>query len=75
LFGTIAKCKSRGVHVLLSIDGDKKSGRHECRVEVPAGLFEREVSIDCGRSMLRRFQMSGDTLEGEIVRDRLLLTW
>jgi DNA adenine methylase len=29
----------------------------------------------CGRSMLKRFQMGGQTLEGEVVADRLLLTY
>ena len=40
----------------------------------PVGLFEREVSVNVGRSMLRRFQMKGESLEGELVADRLLLT-
>ncbi len=38
------------------------------------GLFEKEVFVNCGRSMLKRFQMGGKTLEGEVVTDRLLLT-
>ncbi len=75
LYRAIAGCKERGAYVAMSIDGKKKSGRHACGVLVPDGLFEREALVDCGRSMLRRFQMSGDTLEDEIVHDRLLLTW
>jgi hypothetical protein len=39
------------------------------------GLFEREVFLDCGRSMLRRFQEEGESLEDEVVHDRLLLTY
>lgn len=75
LFRVIVRCKSRGVNVLLSIDGSKRSGALLCDVPIPDGIFEREISVRCGRSMLRRFQMRGKTLEREIVRDRLLLTW
>ena len=42
--------------------------------KIPRSLFAREVVVNCGRSMLRRFQMDGQTLEGEQVMDRLLLT-
>ena len=75
LFDVVAKCKSRGVFVAISIDGTKRSGDLVCDLPIPPGLFEREVLIDCGRSMLRRLQMSGQTLEGEVVADRLLLTY
>ena len=75
LFRAIARCKSRGVYVALSIDGTKKSGNHECEISTPDGLFEQEALVNCGRSMLRRFQMGGQTLESEIVADRLLLTY
>lgn len=75
LFENIRCCKSRGVFVVLSIDGTKQSGNRICDVPMPEGLFEREVSVTCGRSMLRRFQMGGQTLEGEVVADRLLLTY
>ncbi len=75
LFRLIDECKSRGVHVALSIDGSKKSGNYICDLEIPDGLFEREILVHCGRSMLKRFQMSGRTLEREVVKDRLLLTY
>lgn len=75
LFKAIERCKDRGVYVALSIDGTKRSGNFICDVPVPEGLFEREVSVNCGRSMLKRFQMGGQTLEEEIVTDRLLLTY
>lgn len=75
LFAVIADCKGRGVHVGLSIDGTKRSGNLVCEVPIPDTLFEREVFIHCGRSMLKRFQMNGQTLEGEVVTDRLLLTY
>jgi DNA adenine methylase len=75
LFAVVARCRSRGVHVVLSIDGTKRSGGRVCDVPIPDGLFAREVFVACGRSMLRRFQMGGRTLEGEVVADRLLLTY
>jgi len=75
LFKTIERCKARGIYVALSIDGTKQSGNKHCRIPFPEGLFETEVFLNCGRSMLRRFQMEGRTLEGEVVADRLLLTY
>lgn len=75
LFTAIADCKSRGVRVALSIDGTKKSGDTYCDIPLPPGLFEHEHLVNVGRSMLRRFQMGGQTLEAEEVRDRLLLTF
>jgi DNA adenine methylase len=75
LFDVIARCKMRGVYVALSIDGTKRSGDLVCDLPIPAGLFEREVFVNVGRSMLKRFQMGGQTLEGEVVADRLLLTY
>jgi DNA adenine methylase len=75
LFKAVDRCKIRGVHVALSIDGTKRSGELLCDLPIPQGLFEREVFISVGRSMLKRFQMDGQTLEGEVVADRLLLTY
>jgi len=75
LFEVVERCKSRGVYVVLSIDGSKRSGRFVCDVPIPTGLFEREIFLNCGRSMLKRFQMGGRSLENEGVRDRLLLTF
>jgi DNA adenine methylase len=75
LFKVIGDCKERGVYVALSIDGSKRSGDLICDLPIPNGLFERERYVNCGRSMLRRFQMGGETLEGEVVADRLLLTY
>lgn len=75
LIAEIESCKTRGVAVALSIDGTKRSGRVKVDLPIPAGLFEREVHVNCGRSMLRRFQLPGETLESEIVTDRLLLTY
>lgn len=75
LFEMIRQAKIKGVYVALSIDGSKKSGDFLCDFRIPHGLFEREVMVNCGRSMLKRFQMDGKTLEAEIVHDRLLLTY
>jgi DNA adenine methylase len=75
LFRVIRDCKRRGVYVAVSIDGTKRSGTAVCDVQIPSGLFEREIMIHCGRSMLKRFQMNGKTLEKEVVHDRLLLTY
>lgn len=75
LFVEIEKAKARGVRVALSIDGSKKSGQYLCDLPIPGGLFEEEMFISLGRSMLRRFQLEGQTLESELVSDRLLLTY
>jgi DNA adenine methylase len=75
LFDSIELAKSKGVLVALSIDGNKKSGNYLCDLPIPNGLFEKELFISVGRSMLRRFQMEGQTLESEHVSDRLLLSY
>lgn len=75
LLGIITQCKSRGVYIALSIDGTKRSGNLICDIPIPEGLFETEALVSCGRSMLKRFQMDGKTLEQEVVADRLLLTY
>jgi DNA adenine methylase len=75
LFDAIAECKRRGVFVILSIDGTKFSGLKLCDVPIPDGLFDREVFLAIGRSMLKRFQMDGKNLHDHEVTDRLLLTY
>jgi DNA adenine methylase len=75
LLKEIEKCKRRGVFVALSIDGTKYSGRKLCEVDIPKGLFEREELVTVGRSMLKRFQMDGKSLEEHEVKDRLLLSF
>lgn len=75
LLEQIAECKERGVFVALSIDGTKKSGNTVCDLPIPDGLFEQELSIHVGRSMLKRFQMNGRSLEDHEVTDRLMLTY
>lgn len=75
LLAAISRAKVRGVRTALSIDGSKRSGTHQIALDLPDGLFETVAEIDVGRSMLRRFQLAGQTLESEVVADRLLLTW
>lgn len=75
LFDLIGDCKRRGVYVILSIDGTKKSGNLLCNIPFPKDVFKRELQVNCGRSMLKRFQRSGQSLEDEVVADRLLLTF
>lgn len=75
LFVEIENAKARGAKIALSIDGIKKSGNLHCEIIPPAGLFQTEIFVDCGKSMLRRFQLEGQTLEEEDVADRLLLTY
>ena len=75
LLESIENCKSKDIYVALSIDGKKRSGNYICDIPIPSKLFEREIFIECGRSMLKRFQMQNRSLEGEFVSDRLLLTY
>ena len=75
LFAEILAAKNRGAKVALSIDGEKKSGLKKIEFKKAEQIFEREVFIDCGHSMLRRFQKNGEKMIGEKVKERLLLTW
>ena len=36
-----------------------------CDLPIPDGLFEYEIMIDLGHSMLKRFQMNGKKLDGK----------
>lgn len=75
LLNSISNAKDKGIKVALSIDGNKKSGNKICDLPIPQNLFKREILVDCGKSMLRRFQIEGQTMLGEQVFDRLLLTY
>jgi len=74
LLRAIERAKSRGVFVALSIDGSKKTTDRFRDLPIPNGLFAMQTFVNCGRSMLHRFQRGGETLEDSIVHDRLLLT-
>lgn len=75
LWSEIQRCVDRGAAVALSLDESKKSGDVEADHDIPEELFERELLVEKGSSMLRRFQMGDEEMSGEDVRDRLLLTW
>lgn len=75
LWEEIEKCKYKGAKIALSIDGHKKSGMKVVQLDIPKGLFERELLISGGSSMLKRLQKKDEIMVGEDVDDRLLLTW
>lgn len=75
LFEEIKKAASKGVFVALSIDGNKKSGNLICDLPIPENVFKKELFVNCGESMLKRFQVEGQKIVGENVADRLLLTY
>ncbi len=75
LWRAIAGCVDRGAKVLLSLDRSKRSGQVHFKVDLPEGLFRRQLVVPRGASMLRRLQMRGATMESENVTDHLLLTW
>lgn len=57
------------------LTGTRESKRKDISVEIPNGLFEREVIVNCGTSMIDRLQNAGKGMTGEVVHDKLLLTW
>lgn len=75
LFDKIAACKARGVYVMLSINGSRDSKAKDISVTPPTGLFEREIDVNCGTSMIDRLQNAGSTMNDKIVFDKLYLTW
>lgn len=75
LWSSVEDCKRRGCHVMLSINGSRKSGAQNIAPEIPKGLFERQAAIDCGISMIDRFQNGSDHMNNSKVKDLLLLTW
>lgn len=75
LWEKIAECKARGVKVILSINGKKDSGKTDISAIPPDGLFERQIFVDCGISMVDRLQNSGKSMTSKKIDDQLLLTW
>lgn len=75
LWEKIADCKARGAGVILSINGTRESKKKNISAQIPQGLFEREISVNCGVSMIDRLQSGGKEMQDEIVHDKLLLTW
>lgn len=75
LFQKIDECKKRGVKVILSINGTRKSRKEDISVTPPEGLFERKLFVNCGISMIDRLQHTGEEMIDKKVEDQLLLTW
>lgn len=75
LWKKIEECKNRGAYVMLSINGTRESKKKDISVSIPSGLFEREVIVNCGASMIDRLQSTGKDMTDETVHDKLLLTW
>lgn len=75
LWAATADAVGRGARVAVSIDGWRRSGGKTIELGIPDQLFSRELLIERGGCMLRRFQMGGEDMAKEQVADRLLLTW
>lgn len=75
LWDKVSECKYRGAKVILSLNCWRESKGKDISAEIPSGLFERQVLIDCGTSMIDRLQNSGKYMKNEEVHDKLLLTW
>ncbi|MCI9649217.1 Dam family site-specific DNA-(adenine-N6)-methyltransferase [Oscillibacter sp.] len=75
LWNKIAECKDRGAYVMLSINGSRESKKKDISIDIPTGLFDRELTVNCGTSMIDRLQNSGKDMVDEVVHDKLLLTW
>jgi DNA adenine methylase len=75
LWDAVGQAGERGARVAVSVDGWRKSGEKSIELGIPDGLFERELLVERGGCMLRRFQMTGSDMAFEQVADRLLLTW
>jgi DNA adenine methylase len=75
LWDSVAAAVERGARVAVSADGYRRSGAKAIDLRLPDGLFARELLIERGGCMLRRFQLTGGLMDSERVADRLLLTW
>lgn len=75
LWSAIENAKNNGAKIMLSINGKKKSKKEDISVNIPDGLFERYVYIDCGISMINRLQREGKSMINENVHDLLLFSW
>jgi DNA adenine methylase len=75
LWNSVRAAVERGARVAVSADGYRRSGMKNIDLDLPGGLFARELLIERGGCMLRRFQLTGGYMDDEQVADRLLLTW
>lgn len=74
MYRHLSAAKSRGAFVALSIDGIKRSGDKVVSILPPNSLFEVEMYLNLGGSMLKRFWRGGGDVLDEHVKDRLLLS-
>jgi DNA adenine methylase len=75
LWKAVGEAVARGARVAVSVDGWRRSGAKDIELGLPEGLFGKELIIERGGCMLRRFQMTGEDMAQERVADRLLLSW
>jgi DNA adenine methylase len=75
LWESIRAASDRGANVALSLNGNRKNGARQLSTVIPEGIFVRELVVDRGGCMLRRFQSAGKSMDDEKVADRLLFTW
>jgi len=75
LWDSVEAAVARGARVAVSADGYRRSGAKTIDLGVPEELFARELLIERGGCMLRRFQLTGSYMDEERVADRLLLSW
>jgi DNA adenine methylase len=75
LWEAVGQAVEQGASVAVSVDGWRRSGAKPIELGIPDGLFARELLIERGGCMLRRFQMTGTDMAFEQVADRLLLSW
>lgn len=66
--------KEKGAFYALSIDGTKRSGEVCIDIAFDKGLFQQEVEVELGGSMLKRFQLKEQNTSQHKVTDRLLLS-
>jgi DNA adenine methylase len=75
LWKKIEENKKLGVKVILSINGMRDSRKKDISITPPEGLFERQLLVNCGTSMIDRLQNNGKKMKDKKVDDQLLLTW
>lgn len=75
LWDACASAVEAGARVAISVDGYRRSGAKAIDLGIPEGLFTRQLLIERGGCMLRRFQLEGEDTALEQVADRLLLSW
>lgn len=56
-------------------NGKRESSHKDISVTPPAGLFERIIDINVGKSMVDRLQKGGQKMVNSEVTDKLMLTY